>query len=73
MPRETYEFKEAPEYTSATYYGAPYGPFACVNMDEWSGRTFAEFAAGMAGRGFKYRKEEYEMSGRKFIEHFWEK
>ncbi len=70
MARETYEFKEAPEYTIATYYT----PMTATVMDEWTGRTFADFAAGMKGRGFTYRKEEYELSGgRKFTEHFWEK
>jgi hypothetical protein len=67
--RQTYEFKVAPTYTAATCYTGN----EAIHMDEWSGRTVEEFAAGMKGRGFSYRVEEYTLSGGRFVEHIWER
>lgn len=66
---ETYTFTVAPDYTNATY--ARGNHFA--TLDEWCGRTLADFAAGMAGRGFRYRAETYTLSRGEFTEHVWEK
>jgi len=67
--REAYTFKVAPEYTIAYHYDNR-GNVTC--LDEWSGRTVEDFASGMAGRGFSYTVETYELSGgRKFTEHHW--
>lgn len=66
---QTYTFKIAPDYTIATYDDGR----NTVTLDEWTGRTLAEFAAGMTGRGFAYRVERYELSRGKFEEHVWNK
>lgn len=69
MATETYCFKVAPEYTSATYYA---NGTVCVTMDEWAGRTLADFAAGMARKGgFAHRVETFNLSGRVIEEHYW--
>lgn len=68
--RESYTFKIAPEYTIATYSVN----YSSTVMEEWRGKSLADFAAGMTGRGFRYRVNEYELSGgRKFAEHIWER
>jgi hypothetical protein len=69
MARQTYTFTEAPDYTAATYYAGT----AAVTLDEWAGKSFAEFAAGMTGRGFNYRREEVTLTRGKFVDHTWEK
>lgn len=67
--REIYTFKVAPTYAIAS----------CVNgnhstiLDEWTGRTAEEFNAGMAGRGFRYHTEEYDLSAGHYVEHVWSK
>jgi hypothetical protein len=67
---QTYTFKVGPDYTIATFARGN----DLITLDEWSGRTLAEFAAGMTGRGFSYRVDRYELNGgRKFEEHVWEK
>jgi hypothetical protein len=70
--REAYTFKVGPDYTIA--HGGRGEHFVC--LEEWDGRTLAEFTAGMAKRAGKwaYRVEAYEIPGRgKFEEHTWTK
>jgi hypothetical protein len=69
MTRQTYTFTEAPDYTAATYYAGT----TATTLDEWAGRSFADFAAGMANRGFTYSREDYTLSRGQFTEHTWSK
>ena len=69
MTTETYTFKVAPTYTDATFCRGNH--FATLH--EWAGRTLAEFAAGMTGRGFSYRTETYTLTAGEFTEHIWER
>lgn len=66
---ETYTFKVAPTYTVATFSRGN----TLITLDEWSGRTADDFNAGMKGRGFRYRTEEYTLSTGRFVEHIWER
>ncbi len=67
---ETYTFAVGPDYTIATFCR---GDHSAV-LDEWTGRTFAEFAAGMRAKGgYQYRQETWTMNGRTVTEHTWER
>ena len=68
-PREQYTLKVAPEYTIVHHYD---NRGNVTTMDECRGMTVAQFARGMAGRGFTLAVETYELSGgRKFTEFHW--
>jgi len=67
---EMYVMKVAPTYTATMYHTAT-GHTAF--LDEWAGRSAEDFNAGMKGRGFRYRKDEYTLSSGKFVEHIWER
>ena len=70
---QTYVFKIAPEYTTATYYNG----YDFITLSEWSGRTLDEVKANMKSRerdGWQYRVETYTLSGGRMIEeHTWTK
>lgn len=66
--RESYTFKIGPDYTIV--HGGRGDHYIC--LEEWSGRTLAEFTAAMAKRGkWEYRVERYELSRGAFEEHTW--
>ena len=69
---EAYEFKvnHTDNTTSATYYGSS---MSCVSLDEWRGRSLEDFAAGMAGRGFRHHVENHDICGRRWDTHMWVK
>lgn len=64
---ETYTMTVGPDFTVA-YFGRG-DHFAC--LDEWTGRSVQEFAAGMEGRGFQYHAETTTIGTRTTTEHTW--
>ena len=56
---ESYEFKVNDDGTTIAYHYGRSG--SCTCLEEWMGRTFEDFAAGMKGRGFAHYTERVDM------------
>jgi hypothetical protein len=73
--REIYTLTVGPDYTIATADDIP-SRYATITLDEWTGKTFEEFAEAMkrkGGKPFTYNVETWTLSGRTITEHTWER
>lgn len=67
MVTEVYTFTVAPDYTIARYTRG----MTQITMEEWTGRSLEDFAAGMKGRGFRYHTEDASITGKTRTDHVW--